>query len=113
MSDEDLHDQILQLEVEIEQLAERIERCRKIVQGAKVAIAAAGILLLAIAIGAIRLDPVAVVSAIAVVIGGVVAFGSNTSTLKQAAISLKAAEARRTKLIDRADPRVIPGSPMA
>lgn len=107
MGDSDLHDQIVQLEAEMEELAERIERCRKIVRGAKVAIAGASMLLLGITLGLIRSDPVYTVAAIAVVVGGVVALGSNTSTLKQAAGAIKAAEARRTELIDRANPRVI------
>jgi len=107
VGDGDLHDQILQLEAEMEKLAERIDRCRKIVLGSKIAIAAASILLLAVTVGLIRSDPVYIVGAIAVVIGGIVAFGSNASTLNQTAISLKAAGARRTELIDRANPRVI------
>jgi len=81
VGDGDLHDQILQLEAEMEKLAERIDRCRKIVLGSKIAIAAASILLLAVTVGLIRSDPVYIVGAIAVVIGGIVAFGSNASTL--------------------------------
>jgi hypothetical protein len=45
----------------------------------------------------------------AAVIGGMVIFGSNTSTLKQTVTNIKAAEARRAELIGRMDLRVVGG----
>ena len=42
MDDEDPREQILRLEVQIEELAEAVERCRKTIQISKVAIALGG-----------------------------------------------------------------------
>jgi hypothetical protein len=77
--DGDLQEQILHLEAQIEELADVIERCRKIILISKAAIAAGGTLILAIIIGAVGFDPTIMIGAIAAVIGGIVVFGSNTS----------------------------------
>ena len=103
----DLHEQILHIEAHIEELTDIVERCRKIILISKVAIAAGGILILAIVVGALGFDPTILIGAIAAVIGGTVVFGSNTSTLKQTSADMKAAEARRTELISRMDLRVV------
>jgi hypothetical protein len=101
MADEDLRDQISSLEAHIDELTGAIESCRKAILVSKVAIAAGGIWLLAFTFGAIRFDSVAMIGAISAVIGGTVVFGSNTSTSKQAAADIKAAEALRAELIDK------------
>jgi UPF0716 family protein affecting phage T7 exclusion len=62
---------------------------------------------LAIIIGVVGFDPTVLIGAIAAVIGGIVVFGSNTSTLKQTSTAMKAAEAHRTELISRMDLRVV------
>ena len=51
MSDGEPRSEILRLEVEIEELAEVIERWRKIILFSKIAVAAGGIWLLALTIG--------------------------------------------------------------
>jgi hypothetical protein len=107
MADGDLRDQILRLEADIEELTEVIERCRKVVLISKIAIAAGGIWLLALTLGAIRFDPTDMVGAIAVVIGGIVVFGSNMSTSKQAAVAISAAEASKAELIGKIDLRTV------
>ncbi len=104
---DDLREQIGELEVRIEDLAETIERCRKLILISKAAIAVGSISILAIVLGAITADPLALVGAITAVIGGVVLFGSNTSTSEQAAAALQAAEARRAELINDLDLRVV------
>jgi hypothetical protein len=43
----------------------------------------------------------------ALVIGGIVVFGSNTSTSKQTTLAIKAAEELRAELIDKINPRVV------
>jgi hypothetical protein len=107
MADCDLHDEILRLEAQIEQLTEAPERCRKAILVSKVAIAAGGLWLLAFTFGAIGFDPMAMIAAIATVIGGTVVFGSNTSTSKQAVVDIKAAEALRAELIGKINLRVV------
>jgi hypothetical protein len=103
----DLHEQILHIEAHIEELADIIESCRKIILISRVAIAAGGTLILAIIIGAVGFDPTVMIGALAAVIGGTVVCGSNTSTLKQATTAMKAAEAHRAELISRMDLRVV------
>jgi len=107
MSTGELHEDISRLELRIEQLAKTIERCRKIVLVAKIAIAVGGVLMLALLLGAIRFNPVVMIAAMTLAIGGIVVFGSNTSTSKQAAADLSAAETLRAELIGRIDLRVV------
>ena len=107
VTDGDLSDQILRLEANIEDLAEVVETCRKVTLISKIAIAAGGIWLLAITLGAIRFDAVAMIASMALVLGGIVVFGSNTSTSKQTTVAIKAAEARRAELIDKINPRAV------
>ena len=105
--DDDLHQQVLQIEAHIEELADVIERCRKIILISKAAVVVGGTLILATIIGAIGFDPTIMIGAIAAAIGGTVVFGSNMSTLKQTVTNMKAAEAHRTELIGRMDLRVV------
>ena len=105
--DGDLSDQISRIESDIERLAKTLDGCRKAILLSKVVIAAGGMWILAYFLGAIRFDPTTVIGAIAAVIGGVVFFGSNSSTSKQATAAMKAAETRRAALIDMIDPRAV------
>jgi hypothetical protein len=105
--DSDLRREILHVEARLEDLTDVVERCRKIILISKAAVAAGGVLILAIVIGAIRFDPTAMIGAIAAVIGGTVVFGSNTSTSKQITAEMKAAEAHRSELISRLHLRVV------
>jgi hypothetical protein len=107
MADGDLHDQIARIEAEIDELAKTLDGCRKAMLFSKVAIAAGGIWILAYLLGAIRFEPATTIGAIAAIIGGVVVFGSNSSTLKQTTAAIKAAETRRAELIDMIDLRTV------
>ena len=107
MADANLRDQIARLEADIEQLAEGLDRCRKAMLFAKLAIAAGGILILAHFLGAIWFEPTIMIGALAAIIGGVVVLGSNSSTSKQITAALKAAEIRRAGLIDMVNPRAV------
>jgi hypothetical protein len=107
MTDGELHDRISHLEARIDALAETIEGCRKIILMSKFAIAAGVVAMLAMLLGAIQFDPAVLSGATAALLGGIVVFGSNTSTAKQAATKIKQAEALRAELIGRLDLRPV------
>jgi undecaprenyl pyrophosphate phosphatase UppP len=107
--DDDPHDEIVRLEEQIEELAERIEGCRKFILAARVAIPAGGALLLAIFVGLIQFDLLLMAVGITALLGGFVLLGSNSTTAKQAAAEMREAEAARAALIGRIQLRAIPG----
>jgi hypothetical protein len=57
---------------------------------------------------AIQFDPSVMALAVAAVLGGIVAAGSNRSTAKEAAHELTAAEIKRKALIEQIDLRLVP-----
>jgi hypothetical protein len=103
----DPREQISRLEARIEELAEAAEGCRKIILISKAAIAVGAILGLVIMLGAIRFEPMALIGAIAAVIGGTVLLGSNSSTLAEMTAAMKTAETQRAELIDRIELRLV------
>ena len=107
MADDDLRDQISRIETDIEEYAITLEGCRKAMLLSKVAIAAGIIALAAYLLGAIWLNSVAVIGAMAAVIGGVVVFGSNLTTSQQATSAMAALERHRAELIDTISLRTI------
>jgi hypothetical protein len=54
-----------------------------------------------------RIQPVAAIGSIAMVLGGIVSLGSNVSTLRQTMADINDAEALRSDLIGRIDLRVV------
>ena len=111
MDDEDTdpRDEIVRLEAEIERSAEIIESCRKLILISKGAMAVAALSILAALFGLITLDPAILIGAFGVVLGGIVVFGSNSSTLEPAIAATKAAELRRSALIGQIDLRLVGG----
>jgi hypothetical protein len=110
MSDDDgAHDQIAQLEAQIEELAATVESCRKIMLLAKVAIAGGALLIIAMLVGAISPGFATLSGATAAVLSGIVLLGSNRSTADQAMAKMNQAEAARAGLIDRLELRTIQG----
>lgn len=107
MADDDPRDQISRIENDIEEYAVTLEGCRKAMLLAKVAIAAGIISLAAYLLGAIWLNSVAVIGAMAAVLGGVVVFGSNLTTSRQATSAMAALERHRAELIDTINLRTI------
>ena len=103
----ELRARILHLEVQIEGFAESIERCRKLILASKVAIGIGGILILAMAGGAIKLEALPLLAAIAALAGGIVVFGSTRSTSEQQKAALRAAEAERADRIGQIDLTVV------
>jgi hypothetical protein len=111
MDDGDPRREIERLEFRIETLAARIENCAKFILAAQIAMVVGGIVLLALFFGVIRFDPAWMAGASAALLGGIVVFGSNDSTAKEARSEMAAAEAERALLIGRIELRVIPGGP--
>lgn len=107
MNESDPHDEIERLEALIEELSSRLESCRKFILGARIAIAAGGILLAALLFGAVRFDARLMLVAAAAVLGGIVAWGSNDSTAKETAAEMAATEAERGALIERLELRPV------
>jgi hypothetical protein len=108
MNDSNHRDEIVRVEAQIDDLAARIESCRKFILVGRIAVAAGAAVLGAMLIGAIQANPSVLGLAAAAVLGGIVAAGSNYSTAKEATRELTAAEARRTALIEQIDLRLIP-----
>ncbi len=103
----DPRDEIVRLEKHIEELAAKIENCRKFILASRIAMAGGGIVLAAMLLGAVRFDPAAMAAAVTAVLGGIVVWGSNGSTAKEAAKELGAAEADRAALNGMIDLHVI------
>jgi hypothetical protein len=109
--EDDAPDQISLLEARLEQLAEVAERCRKIILGSQIAIAAGAGLLLLMMFGLFGSIEV-FLGSIAAILGGIVSLGSNVSTLRQTTDAISAAEALRSDLIGRIELRVVDDSPL-
>jgi hypothetical protein len=104
---DDPREQISELEEEIEQLAAALERCRKTALASKAAMALGAILLAATILGVIAFSPTAMTAGLAALLGGIVVFGSNTSTANQLTDSMKKAETLRAALIGRLNIRLV------
>jgi dihydrodipicolinate synthase/N-acetylneuraminate lyase len=104
---DDLRDQIARLEAQTEQLAATREGCGKIIRFSRVVIAVGGAGILLLAFGLVRFDAAMLIAATAAVIGGIVVFGSNVSTLRQTMAAMEAAEAQRAELITQISPRLV------
>ena len=100
-------DEIARIEVQLEELAEVSERCRKIILVSKAAIASGVALLLFMMLGLFGSSQIAAIGSIAVVLGGIVSLGSNISTLRQTMATINGAEALRSDLISSIDLRVV------
>ncbi len=105
--DADPHDEIVRLEAQIDELTEKLESCRKFILTGRVAVAAGSVLLIGLLFGAITFDPAVMACAVAALLGGFVAWGSNRSTANETTAEIAAAEARRAALIGQIELRVI------
>ena len=107
MDEDNPIDEISRIEARLEELAEVSERCRKIILVSKVAIAGGVSLLLVMVLGLFGSNQVVAIGSIAVVLGGIVSFGSNVSTLRETMAAMTAAEMLRSDLIGRIDLRLV------
>ena len=73
-----------------------INKCRRFILLSQASMGAGGLWILAVTTGAMRFTAAAMLCSIAAVIGGIVGFGSNTSTAKQHTAAMQAAEARES-----------------
>ena len=92
------HERIARLEAKIEELADGLERCRKIGLLSNALLAGGAIWLIAGMVGTVYFGP-AMLGAITAILGGFVLKGSNDSTMRQALAALDQAEAQRAELI--------------
>jgi hypothetical protein len=103
----DTREEIVRLEEHIEDLAAKIDSCRKFILAARIAVAVGGVVLAAMLGGLIRADLGLMAASVSLLLGGIVAWGSNGSTANEATKELAAAETERAALIERINPRVI------
>ncbi len=107
IEDDDRSEQISRIEARIEELAEAAERCRKIILASKIVITGGAGLLLGAVLGLLGSNALALLGAIAAVLGGIVSLGSNVGTLRQTMAALAAAERLRSDLIGSIDLRLV------
>ena len=112
MAEDDTIDEISQIEARLEQLAAVAEQCRKIILVSKAAIAAGAAMLLVMVLGLFGSSATVALGSIATMLGGIVALGSNASTLQQTMDAIGAAEMLRSDLINRIELRVVDDAPL-
>ena len=105
--DFDAPDEIGAVEAEIERLVNASERCRSLIRGGHIAVVLGAAVLLLMLISVLRFNPATFVIAVAAVIGGIPFVGSNRSTLSVIQAELRAAEVRRSEIIDKLGPEVV------
>jgi len=105
MDQVETRNQIARLEQRLEDLSVALERSRKAILASKLSIAAGAVLMLALVLGIISAQPLAIVVSIAAILGGIVGFGANVSTARQDRAAMETAAAARTELISRLDLR--------
>ena len=103
----DPHEGIVHLEEHVEELATQIESCRKFILASRNAVAAGGLVLAAMLLGVIRSDLGFMAASVSFLLGGIVVWGLNSSTAKEATKELAAAESERAALIEYINPRVV------
>jgi hypothetical protein len=96
----DLHQQIADLEADIDALSDAAERCRKSMIVARLAIIAGVLLVGASLSGFVRTDALVLVIGIAATLAGIGFLGSSRGSLEHITGKIRASEVRRDELID-------------
>jgi predicted benzoate:H+ symporter BenE len=99
----DPHQQIAELEAEIDTLSDKAEQCRKSMVVARVATVAGVLLFGAALLGLIRSDPVILVISIAAILAGIGFYGSSRGSLEQITGRIRDSETRRAEMINGMD----------
>jgi hypothetical protein len=105
--DSGVRKEIARLEARLDELADGLVRCRKFKLVSQIALAGGGLWMAAAIVGLVSFDPVAFMAAAAGVIGGIVMYGSNTTTVQELETEVTEAEAKRAALIGTLDLRVV------
>ena len=103
----DAHEEIVRLEERAEELAAKIQKCRKFILAGRIALVVGVVALFAMLVGVIRSDLGLMAGSVASLLGGFVVWGSNSSTAKEAAKDIATVEAKRAALIEWINPRVV------
>jgi hypothetical protein len=103
-------DEIARLEARIEELAVKLENCRKVSVAARIAIAAGVAIFFAALAGFILFDIATLLASIAAIMGGLVLLGSNRSTADETSGEMARLEAQRAALIGAIRPRLVGGN---
>ncbi len=103
----DVRDEISDLEERVEGLAESLKRSQKIIRASKISIIIGGPWMAATLLGLLTFDPLAMMIAGTAIIGGIVLFGSTTTTARQTLAAMKDAEELRTELISDIELQVV------
>jgi hypothetical protein len=96
----DLHQQIADLEIEIDDLSEAAERCRKSMIVARLAVIAGVLFVGASLSGFVRTDALILVIGIAATLAGIGLLGTSRGSLEHITGKIRASEAHRDQLID-------------
>jgi hypothetical protein len=107
----DPHEQIERLETRIDELAARLESCRKFILAARIAMLCGAMLLAIVVFGVIAFDARLLLGSLAALLGGIVIWGSNRSTADETTTELQNAEAERAALIAGLDLHVVAERP--
>ena len=107
MSEDVLVTEIEKLEARIEALAEEANACRKLILASRVAVIVGFVWIGAALVGVTRIDALQLVTMLTLILGGIVFYGSNTSTLEEKLALSRELEAKRAELIGAIPLRVV------
>ncbi len=108
MNGDDQRGEIVRLEIRIDEIEATIESCRKFILAGRIAVAGGSVILILMLMGVIQINPLIMAIAMAAVLGGIVAAGSNRSTAREVTHELTALEAKRATLIAQLELQLIP-----
>lgn len=100
-------EEIARLERRLDELADEMERCRKLAILAKALVAGGAVWLAAGIFGLVGSGGTSVMVSIAAILAGLILGGSNRSTMEQGRADIATTEARRNELIGAIDLRTV------